>query len=49
MENYLQNNVSGFISRDPAKLLLLLWLFWIILSELQKKFTSEIALNDVNR
>ena len=49
MENYLQVNVSGFLSRDPAKLLLLLWLFWISLSKLQTKFTSEIPLNNVNR
>ena len=49
MENYLGGSASGFISRDHAKLILLLWLFWISPSELQTKFTGEIALNNVNR
>ena len=49
MENYLHGNTTGFISRNPAKLILLLWLFWISLSELQTKLTSKIALNNVNR
>ena len=38
-----------FISTNHAKLLLLLCLFWISLFEFQTKFSSEIALNNVNR
>ena len=49
MENYLHGNAAGFIYKDPAKLIVLLWLFWISLSELETKFTSKIALNNVNR
>ena len=51
MDNYFDDNVSGFKfkSGDHSKLLLLLSLLWIRPSELQTKFTSKIAPNNVNR
>ena len=49
MDNYLNDNLSVFKFADHVKVLLLSWLFWINLSELQTKYTSEeIIVNNGN-
>ena len=49
MDNYLNDNLLVFIIKDHVKLLLLSWLFWINLSELQAKYSrEEIVVNNGN-
>ena len=49
MDSCLNGNVAAFTFKDHVNILLLSWLFWINLTELQAQFVSEVTVNIESR